>query len=290
MARSRPVSVPSRWFRAVETPGPEAGSVERVTGLDDEQARRAAAFGAQAAAYARGRPGYPAAALRYCLGEDARRVLDLGAGTGKLTEGLLELGLSVVAVEPSAEMRALIPSAADALAGAAEAIPLEDASVDAVLVGQAFHWFERERALAEIARVLRPGGTVGLLWNRIRRGAPWVEEIARLMREASHTVEIEAPWSGRDDLSDPQWRTFIHGHETDAAAPGGQRRLPQHGHPHVAAGTPGGAPAGARARPAGRFRLTLECGVWRGERSVRALGRRARPSGTASSCPSFDRT
>jgi hypothetical protein len=88
--------------------------------------------------------------------------------------------------------------------------------VDAVLVGQAFRWFERDRALDEIARVLRPGGSVGLLWNRIRPGKPWIGEIAQLMRKASHTVELEPPWHSRVDLSDPEWRGLTHGQETDA--------------------------------------------------------------------------
>jgi SAM-dependent methyltransferase len=237
-----------------------------VTTGDDEHVRRAGSFGAQADAYARGRPGYPAAALHYVLPDNARRVLDLGAGTGKLTVGLLELGLEVVAVEPSAQMRALIPPAAEAPAGSAEAIPLADAAVDAVLVGQAFHWFERDRALAEIARVLRPGGTVGLLWNRIRPGEPWVEEIARLMREASHSVEADAPWTGRADLSDPEWRTFTHDHETDAD---GLADNVSSRSQVILRTDEERREVLARVRelaPAGRFRLPLECGVWRSTR------------------------
>src|SRR5436309_13855053 len=93
--------------------------------------RRATSFGAAAEAYERGRPGYPAEALLACLPAGARRVLDLGAGTGKLTRGLLALGLDVVAAEPLAEMRALLPREAQALDASAEAIPLPDASVDA---------------------------------------------------------------------------------------------------------------------------------------------------------------
>ncbi len=141
--------------------------------MEDARVRRAGSFGAGAAAYERGRPGYPVEALRACLPEHARRVLDLGAGTGKLTRGLLDLGLDVAAVEPLEEMRALIPSAAQTLAGSAEALPLPDACVDAVLVGQAFHWFDHDRALAEIARVLSPAGTVGLLWNLLDDAVPW---------------------------------------------------------------------------------------------------------------------
>ena len=150
-------------------------------------ARRAGAFGAGADAYVRGRPGYPEAALRACLPEVARRVLDLAAGTGKLTEGLLALGLEVVAVEPLPEMRERIDPRADVLDGRAEEIPLPAASVDAVLVGQAFHWFDRERALAEVVRVLRPGGTVGLLWNLLDDRVPWVADVADLIAPTAAT-------------------------------------------------------------------------------------------------------
>src|SRR5690349_24104856 len=119
-------------------------------------------FALSAAAYERGRPGYPPAALawlseRLRLGS-GRAVVDLAAGTGKLTRPLADTGAEVVAVEPVAEMRARIgPAAARAHDGTAEAMPLPDASADAVTVGQAFHWFDGPVALAEIHRVLRPG-------------------------------------------------------------------------------------------------------------------------------------
>jgi len=93
-------------------------------------------------------------------------VLDLAAGTGKLTRPLLAAGLRVVAVEPVAEMRAALPGAAEVMEGTAEAIPLAGAAVDGVVVGQAFHWFDGDVALAEIHRVLRPAGLLALLWNR----------------------------------------------------------------------------------------------------------------------------
>lgn len=143
-------------------------------------ARRAVSFGEVAGAYHRARPGYPDEILRWALPDGARRVLDLGAGTGKLTDGLLTLGLEVVAVEPLAGMRDLIAPEATALEGAAEEIPLPDASVDSVLAGQAFHWFDAARALPEIRRVLRPGGTVALMWNLIDDSVPWVKRLAEL--------------------------------------------------------------------------------------------------------------
>jgi SAM-dependent methyltransferase len=132
-----------------------------------------------AADYAEHRPGYPAAAVDWALerapGPD---VLDLGAGTGKLTTALLERrGLRVVAVEPDPDMLAQLRQRhphVDAREGAAEAIPLPDASVDAVVAGQAVHWFDLDVALPEIARVLRPGGVFAGLWNGDDVGVEWV--------------------------------------------------------------------------------------------------------------------
>ncbi len=134
---------------------------------------RARSFGAVAAAYAEHRPGYPAAALDWALApvagsaSGARTLLDLGAGTGKLTTALLGRG-AVIAVEPDpamlAELRRRLPDV-DAREGSAESIPLPTGSVDAVLVGQAWHWFDTGRALPELARVLRPGGVLAALWN-----------------------------------------------------------------------------------------------------------------------------
>jgi SAM-dependent methyltransferase len=129
-------------------------------------------FAESADLYERGRPGYPAAAVEYLVERfglgPGRTVLDLAAGTGKLTRLLVPSGADVVAVEPLAEMRAeLVRRAPDvqALAGTAERIPLGESSVDAVTVGQAFHWFEPDGALHEIHRVLRPAGGLGLIWN-----------------------------------------------------------------------------------------------------------------------------
>jgi SAM-dependent methyltransferase len=131
-------------------------------------------FSRAAEAYERGRPGYPEAAVALVVSRlpTGATVLDLAAGTGKLTRPLLDAGLAVVAVEPVAEMRAVLPAAARPMDGTAEAIPLDAGAVDAVTVGQAFHWFEGDAALAEIHRVLRPGGTLALLWNRRLESEP----------------------------------------------------------------------------------------------------------------------
>src|SRR3984957_9748703 len=148
----------------------------------DEWARRGSSFGAAAAAYAEHRPDYPPDAVLWCvapLGRDIAglRVLDLGAGTGKLTALLTELGAEVTAVEPDAamlaELRRRLPSAR-AVVGQAEQIPLPDGSVDAVLCAQSLHWFDLSRALPEIARVLTAGGVLGALWNSDDDRVPWV--------------------------------------------------------------------------------------------------------------------
>jgi SAM-dependent methyltransferase len=144
---------------------------------------RAAAtgFARSVEAYERGRPGYPAAALEPLGLAPGFTVLDLAAGSGKLTRPLLESGATVIAVEPVAEMRAALPSAARVLDGTAEAIPLDDASVDLVTVAQAFHWFDGHAALAEIHRVLRPGGRLALLWNRRAEGDSVNEAVDALL-------------------------------------------------------------------------------------------------------------
>jgi SAM-dependent methyltransferase len=118
--------------------------------------------------YERGRPDYPAAAIALLVERlglrPGRTVVDLAAGTGKLTRLLVPTGAEMIAVEPIAQMRALIKSTR-AIEGTAEAIPLADEAVDAVTVAQAFHWFRADEALAEIRRVLRPGGGLALIWN-----------------------------------------------------------------------------------------------------------------------------
>lgn len=126
-------------------------------------------FGREVEAYERARPPYAPDALAW-LGErlSLRDVLDLGAGTGKLTRQLAGAGATVIAVEPDPSMRAMLERVlpdVDARQGAAEAIPLPDACVDAITVAQAFHWFDRDAALAEMHRVLRPGGGIALVWN-----------------------------------------------------------------------------------------------------------------------------
>jgi SAM-dependent methyltransferase len=153
----------------------------------DLHARRADSFGAQAEAYAEHRPDYPVAAIRWALeplGTSERlEVLDLAAGTGKLTAGLVEEGHRVTAVEPNEQMLSeLVRRVHDvrALPGHAEHIPVRDESVDAVFVATAFHWFDQDKALPEIARVLRPGGVLAAMWAEPDPDAEWFAEFERL--------------------------------------------------------------------------------------------------------------
>jgi ubiquinone/menaquinone biosynthesis C-methylase UbiE len=147
------------------------------------------AFAEVAGAYERGRPGYPEEAVRWLAGDEPRDVVDLGAGTGKLTRALVELGHRVTAIEPLPEMLELIPAAAPgafAILGNAEIIPLPDAHADVVTCAQSFHWFDHPVALPEIARVLRPGGRLAYVWNSRDDREPWVAQLSKLI--GSETV------------------------------------------------------------------------------------------------------
>ena len=154
---------------------------------------RARSFESVAAEYERHRPGYPEEALRWAadqLGLDpGARVLDVGAGTGKLTRGLIALGFEVVAVEPGAPMldqlRTAVPEA-EALEAPAESIPLQDETVDAAFAGQAYHWFDRERALPELQRVIKADGGLVLLWNWWNERDPLQRELGELIGYAGH--------------------------------------------------------------------------------------------------------
>jgi SAM-dependent methyltransferase len=160
-----------------------------------ERLRHGSSFGAAAAAYAEHRPGYSEAAVRWALepiSSTRPRVVDLGAGTGKLTAMLVRLGADVTAVEPDqrmlARLRLELPSVR-AVPGSAEDIPLPDDAADAVLAGQAMHWFDLDRAVPEMARVLSRGGVLAALWNIEDDRVGWVADFARVRgRGADATV------------------------------------------------------------------------------------------------------
>jgi SAM-dependent methyltransferase len=150
--------------------------------------RAARGFERAAEDYELGRPEYPSAAIDVLAFElgigDGSTVVDLAAGTGKLTRALVPTGARVIAVEPVAGMRAQLVKAvpsAEALSGTAEAMPLADASADAVLVAQAFHWFDTPRAAREIRRVLRPSGGLGVIWNVWDDSLEWVARMQELV-------------------------------------------------------------------------------------------------------------
>jgi len=185
----------------------------------------ARSFETAAAEYERHRPDYPVKALRWLAEQlglvEGARVLDVGAGTGKLTRGLVSVGFEVVAVEPGTpmldELRRAVPDV-EALEGPAESIPLPGESVDAAFSGQAFHWFDRERAVPELHRVIRPDGGLAILWNwwderdplqhelgeligyagrepyvqEELPGAPWFEELGRTVVESAHESSPDA--------------------------------------------------------------------------------------------------
>jgi SAM-dependent methyltransferase len=171
-----------------------------------ERAERARSFESVAAEYERHRPEYPEEALRWAAAQlglaPGARVLDVGAGTGKLTRGLVSLGFDVVAVDPGAAMldqlRAAVPEA-EALEAPAESIPLPDGTVDAAFAGQAYHWFDRDRALPELQRVIKADGGLVLLWNWWNERDPLQRELAELIGFAGHEPYQE------DELPDAPW-------------------------------------------------------------------------------------
>jgi SAM-dependent methyltransferase len=165
----------------------------------------ASGFDRGADAYERARPSYPPDAVAWLVDAlglgPTTTLVDLAAGTGKLTRLLTPTGAWTVAVEPVEGMRRVLAAAQPdvaVVAGVAERLPLADASVDAVTVAQAFHWFDADAAFAELARVLRTGGRVGLVWNARDRSVAWVDEIWSIMDR----VERRAPWRDHDRWSD----------------------------------------------------------------------------------------
>jgi SAM-dependent methyltransferase len=173
----------------------------------------ALSFGQAAADYDRLRPPYPPAAVTWAVGRTPpATVVDLGAGTGILTRVVAAAGYAVRPVEPDPGMRAQLAAATPGstpLAGSAERIPLPDHQADAALAGQAYHWFDRDRAHPEIARVLRPGGSFAAIWNIRDDAEPWVAELSRIATAAGDVPHAE-PVSFGDRFGPVEHRAFRH--------------------------------------------------------------------------------
>jgi ubiquinone/menaquinone biosynthesis C-methylase UbiE len=179
--------------------------------VSEKRSEQAASFDRAAEVYERARPEYPSDAVDWLVPADAKTVLDLGAGTGKLTRALAARGLEVFAVDPSPRMldqlRTSIPGAIISV-GTAEDIPLADGSVDAVLVAQAWHWVDQDRALPSVARVLRPGGTLGLVWNLRDESAPWVARLTTVMHPAEGEIFMETGHIDRGPFGELESASF----------------------------------------------------------------------------------
>jgi SAM-dependent methyltransferase len=161
-----------------------------------EMRDHALSFAAVAEAYDRARPSYPAEAVAWLAGSRRANVLELGAGTGKLTELLVAAGHDVIATDPLPEMlqhlRTRVPGARVAVAGA-ERIPVASRSADVVVCAQSFHWFDHDAALPEIARVLRPGGVLALVWNARDEAIPWVRKLGAIIGSADNQTDLAEP-------------------------------------------------------------------------------------------------
>lgn len=190
--------------------------------MADLDPRRATAFGRYARDYDRWRPDYPPDAVDWVLPPGATRVADVGAGTGRLTGLLVARGLDVDAVEPDADMLAVLrerwPGVRAHRAGA-DRLPLADGVVDAVVVGTAWHWFPHEAAVGEVRRVLRPGGRLGLLWNGpTRTEEGWAAELAALDPDADAKRRSRRPGATGLPLDELELATFDWTWEVNADA------------------------------------------------------------------------
>jgi SAM-dependent methyltransferase len=171
----------------------------------------ARSFGQVADAYDRARPSYPTEAAEWMVERPRASVLELGAGTGKLTEHLVTSGHRVLATDPSAPMLRLLRARvrrAEVAQSAAEAIPTASRSVDVVACAQAFHWFDHERAMPEIARVLRPGGVLSLVWNDRDERIPWVRRLGELIGPAGHDLDPTRAIKESELFEDVETKTF----------------------------------------------------------------------------------
>ncbi|WIA96160.1 class I SAM-dependent methyltransferase [Curtobacterium sp. MCBA15_004] len=175
--------------------------------------RFARSFGSAVDAYERGRPGYPAAVAAALVPDGTDTVVDVGAGTGKFTRTLLGRADHVVAVEPDPAMRARLVAelpGVRALDGTGEAIPLDDGEADVVTFAQSWHWVDPDPGAAEVARVLRPGGVLGLVWNARVDDRGWAERIGRLVpqpetRRSAQGAPVVGPPFGPVEHHEVRW-------------------------------------------------------------------------------------
>ncbi|GGF49473.1 hypothetical protein GCM10011519_24280 [Marmoricola endophyticus] len=178
-------------------------------------------FGGVADRYDRARPGYPVEAARWLTGDAPARVLELGAGTGKLTRTLVELGHNVMASDPDERMLAVLEQRAPGAhvrTHGAEDVPLPDAIADVVISAQAWHWFDHERAIPEIARVLKPGGVLALVWNERDETVPWVARLGRLMGSNDNQDDQVAALRDQPEFPEIEEATFRHWQHLDRKA------------------------------------------------------------------------
>lgn len=178
--------------------------------MDDELRRQGRAFSAVADAYSRARPTYPPPAVDWLVGRTPQRVLELGAGAGKLTQALVSRGHTVTATDPSAPMLHRLVEHLDVPAAqcVAENLPFRAGSFDLVVVAQAFHWFDVEPALTEIARVLRVGGSLSLVWNYRDERVPWVRRLSEVIGAEPHAGDVAAMLATTADFAPPEHTSF----------------------------------------------------------------------------------
>lgn len=170
-------------------------------------------FGGVADRYDRARPGYPSDAVHWLIGDQQARVIELGAGTGKLTESLVDLDHLVLATDPDERMlhhlRLRRPDA-HAVAGRAERIPAANRSADVVVAAQALHWFDLSLAVPEMARVLRPGGVLALVWNQRDESVPWVKKLGRLIGAQGQRMDLPGGLDGAVEFGELETRVYRH--------------------------------------------------------------------------------
>jgi SAM-dependent methyltransferase len=245
----------------------------------DTRRRLRGRFDEVAGSYAAGRPSYPEAAVDWLVGGRAvTDVLDLGAGGGALTRALATRAARVVAAEPSrnllVELRTVSP-AISAVESAAERLPFLDASFDAVTVATAFHWFDHDRALPEIARVLRPGGRLGLVWNTREIGESWTRELGELLTSVQ-PPGLRGDWGtnsvraldGSVSFSAPEYAKFRHTQRLDLAGLlnlVASRSYVVALEPHVRSSLLSDVTAlfDSNADPGGSVEMTYRCQCWR---------------------------